>query len=312
MKRFGVLFFLVGIVLAAGVWTPEANGQGLSLIFPFPPGTTWRVLQGYNGPATHNATYPDGRYALDLQLVEKDSRGNYVVNPAKTRGQPVLAAADGEVVWVESATGCVLLRHDPFTETQANGQKKYYFTMYCHLEPPGVKAGDRRKQGEAVGKAGATGVTSGEPHIHFHLFSTLGHPLGEDQAGRTQAERVRVRIPEPLVQLRGWVVRDAAGRGDYLKEGWPATGETNQYSGWIVENRLSPLSGATAPPSTITPTRTTLPAPKPAATAEPVNTPGREAAKPAGMIWPLPQLLVGEAVLIGLLIVVVIIARQHR
>jgi murein DD-endopeptidase MepM/ murein hydrolase activator NlpD len=211
----------------------------VDLTFPFQAGTTWRITQGYNGTTSHNISgnYPDERYAFDLQLVEKDKGGDYVVSD-KTRGQPVLAAADGVVVWVrpgENGMGCLLLRHDQFTEILTDGKAKYYFTMYCHMDPILVKestpkrhqlplSGEgcvRVKQGEQVGSAGSVGTSI--PHIHFHLFSAVDKPLGEPG-----------RVAEPLVRLKGWVVKDSSGKEAYLQDSWLDTGDTNLYSGWIV------------------------------------------------------------------------------
>ena len=211
------------------------------LVFPFSPGTFWHITQGYNGK-THGTIYPDEQYAFDLQLAEKNAQGDYVVNEAKTKGQPVLAAADGVVVWVregDAQRGCVLLRHDQFTETLADSKKEYFFTMYCHMEPPLVKESEPRchqspvsrdgcvrvKQGAQIGLAGKAGTDI--VHIHFHLFSTIDKPLGEPG-----------RVPEQLLRLKGWVVRDSSGKENYFKDGWPDIGGTNQYGGWIVENKI--------------------------------------------------------------------------
>jgi len=207
---------------------PPGSCTGVSLAPPFPTGDAWRIEQGYNTGYTHGGRFPDEKYALDLAVVWwNGSRWVYGV----TAGQPVLAAADGTVVWVQTSTGCLLLRHDQFTETRPDGKKKYYFTMYCHLQKIYFEADATPKRGKPLGEAGATGTR--DAHIHFHLFSTVGCPQGEPG-----------RVPEPLTNLRLWVVRDGNGARDYWQDCLPDKGGTNQYAGWIVAADRYTASGA--------------------------------------------------------------------
>ncbi len=80
-------------------------------------------------------------------------------------GTPVLAAADGVVIWAgESNDGCatmargVVLDHD-------NG----YRTLYWHLSQVRVVLGQQVKRGETIGLAGASGCAEG-PHLHFAAY----------------------------------------------------------------------------------------------------------------------------------------------
>jgi len=207
------------------------------LIFPFEPDTPWIITQGYATTSTHGATFLDEKYAFDLQVAEK-TNGGYQPRPAKTAGKTVLAAAKGSVVWAQRdkqgtgiEDGGVLLRHDDYTEDLGNGQKKYYFTMYLHMQKIWVKAGDQVTQGTPIGEAGAVSsrYQSMSPHIHFHLLSS-SLSNGEGQ-----------RNPEPFLNLQGWVVRDSQKQENYAKTTWPHSGETNQYSNWVVSRaRLTP------------------------------------------------------------------------
>jgi murein DD-endopeptidase MepM/ murein hydrolase activator NlpD len=84
-------------------------------------------------------------------------------------GTPVLAVADGEIVfagfeettiyspWVNYYGKFIVIRH-------ANDM----FTLYAHLSRIDVKAGQKVKVGETIGAVGRTGVAIG-PHLHFEV-----------------------------------------------------------------------------------------------------------------------------------------------
>ncbi|QVL52213.1 MAG: peptidoglycan DD-metalloendopeptidase family protein [Cyanobium sp. M30B3] len=80
---------------------------------------------------------------------------------AAPEGTPVVAALGGRVVSSGMAGGyglTVEVEHD-------NPRRR---TLYAHLSELFVKAGDRVRQGEAIGRVGSTGMSTG-PHLHFEL-----------------------------------------------------------------------------------------------------------------------------------------------
>jgi len=84
-------------------------------------------------------------------------------------GDPIIAAADGQVVTVEYVYdygNYVLIRH-----------KHGYYTRYAHMLRPNVQVGQRIQQGEVIGYIGSTGISTG-PHLHYevHIGSDVVDP----------------------------------------------------------------------------------------------------------------------------------------
>jgi len=82
------------------------------------------------------------------------------IDIAAPEGSPILAAADGTVLFVGEQSGygnVVILRHD-------NG----LVTVYAHASAVLVKEGAHVSRGQSVARVGQTGRTTG-PHLHFEV-----------------------------------------------------------------------------------------------------------------------------------------------
>ncbi len=125
-------------------------------------------------------------------------------------GTPVLAAGDGEVIWVgygiyrgsfdpEDPYGlAVAIRHDYGHLSQI------LFTVYGHLLTSNVYPGQRVMMGEEIGTVGNTGHSTG-PHLHFEVR------LGENRYFGTRNPELWMVPPEGWGVLAGRVL-DTPGR----------------------------------------------------------------------------------------------------
>lgn len=87
------------------------------------------------------------------------------------RGTPIMAAADGKVVfsgWKGGYGNVVEIKH-------ADGYK----TLYAHQSRRKAKIGQQVKRGEIIGYVGSTGRSTG-PHLHFGLYKN-GRPINPMQ-----------------------------------------------------------------------------------------------------------------------------------
>lgn len=142
----------LAFALLLGTLIVPANMSAASpptLALPIPGGETWKVIQGYNC-GTHTG-YDDNAF----DLVNTDGR---------TRGAPVLAAADGTFWWWGDRGGSMIIAH-------GNG----YYSMYSHLEShvPFSK-GQFIARGTVIGTVGSVGTSYSNPHLHFEVFHGEG------------------------------------------------------------------------------------------------------------------------------------------
>ena len=130
-----------------------------------------------------------GRYAIDWKQVEHGARFSgdpRDVHSYYAYGKPVLAVADGRIVYAKDGLPDNVPRHDgvfqpavPTTmETQAgntvvldlgDGQ----FAHYVHLQPGSVrvKTGQRVRRGQMLARIGSSGDSRG-PHLHFDVTTS--------------------------------------------------------------------------------------------------------------------------------------------
>lgn len=135
-----------------------------------------RVIDAVNG----RARIP-GRFAIDW--IKVNEHGQYTHDDA-TRiinwygyGAEVLAVADAQVAAVRDGIGesaVVTTVRGDLENASGNyvaldlGQGRYAFYEHLKTGSVAVKAGDRVKRGQVLGRLGYTGDSTG-PHLHFHV-----------------------------------------------------------------------------------------------------------------------------------------------
>ena len=90
-------------------------------------------------------------------------RTHYAVDYAAPKGTPIVAAADGVVIFAGKRGGygnLIEIRHE-------NNLK----TLYAHMNSfaTGMRTGKKVKRGQMIGRVGSTGLSTG-PHLHFGLY----------------------------------------------------------------------------------------------------------------------------------------------
>lgn len=181
----------------------------------------WFVYNGGVTPATsHSWDVLTQRYAYDFVVVDEELRRHRGrgtrVEDYYCHGQPILAAADGEVVraeqrirtapWLGYGLVDVLARSFIGNHVVLRHADEE-FTFYAHLMPGSVpvRVGDRVARGQEIGRCGHTGHSS-EPHLHFHLqdradfFTAAGLPIrfSAVQVDGVHAQEVVPRLGQRL------------------------------------------------------------------------------------------------------------------
>ncbi|OLC80043.1 MAG: hypothetical protein AUH72_12935 [Acidobacteria bacterium 13_1_40CM_4_65_8] len=111
-------------------------------------------------PLKFNPVVTSGFSRSRLHPVLHEYRAHLGVDYRAPAGSPVVAVANGTVVAAGTSGGSgrmVHLRH-------ANG----YETQYLHLSSIAVRSGAHVRQGELIGRVGATGLATG-PHLDYRL-----------------------------------------------------------------------------------------------------------------------------------------------
>jgi hypothetical protein len=156
----------VSVLAASALLLAASSGAGgsSSVVFqmPFACGQTW-------GAGTYGGHWPD---ADSIDLVERaDNSDNGSANISK--GEPVLASADGTVAYVGQSSGGtnrVYIDH-------GNG----YATLYLHIEKlPPLEVGDRVAQGEQIARTSNSGTNA--VHLHYTQTTDLDEITNIDTA----------------------------------------------------------------------------------------------------------------------------------
>ena len=242
---------LVAVTIGA-ISAPRAEAQAplslTSLKLPLPPGSAWRVIQGYNG-GTH-VPGPE-QYALDL-----------VRDGGATGGVDVLAPASGSV-WFAHApgagNGCISIKVD------GGGG---LIVQMCHIVlSRAMRPDERVTAGTPLGAIGADGRVGNNGIAHLHLSMHRTNDYGV------------TRIPTPFssgngLPLEGFNLPADGSRNQYACPGASCAGKLVSTMGLPTSSAISApaASGAGAPPvaapMTVAP-MTVAPVPRPAAPAPP-------------------------------------------
>ncbi|UTH73598.1 M23 family metallopeptidase [Chromobacterium sp. IIBBL 290-4] len=119
------------------------------------------VKKGFSRQPVAGAKISSG-FGLRKHPVLHTLRMHSGIDYAASKGTPIVAPADGELVKVERENGygnMVMIRHNPKLST-----------LYAHMSAfgKGIKAGGRIKAGEVIGYVGSTGRSTGA-HLHFEV-----------------------------------------------------------------------------------------------------------------------------------------------
>lgn len=90
-------------------------------------------------------------------------RPHYGVDYAAPKGTPIVAAADGVVIYASKRGG-----YGNLIEIVHGNNLK---TLYAHMNSfaAGIRVGKKVKRGQLIGRVGSTGLSTG-PHLHFGLY----------------------------------------------------------------------------------------------------------------------------------------------
>lgn len=195
---------------------PAPNKHKTELSLPFKG--SWLVFWGGDTKElNYHHDVPNQRFAFDLLGVDASGKTRHGMNNRNEDyfafGREVLAPADGTVIEIidgvrDNAPGsmnpfsalgnCVVLQH-----------REDEVSVMAHFQQGSlqVKAGDKVKRGQVLGRCGNSGNSS-EPHIHYHLQHS---PVIQDGLGI-----------KPVFQK---VVVTKSGQGESKERYSPSKGE---------------------------------------------------------------------------------------
>ncbi len=199
---------IAGMLLKPIETFPATDNKLTSTVYRLPLRGDWFVFWGgHNVLQNYHYAVPAQRYAYDF--VQLKDGMSYSGDPKLNKsyhafGQPALAPADGTVVSVvndipdnepvgkmnpaQPGGNMVIIRH---------GDE---YSMLAHLEKGSVivQAGDKVKQGQAIGKIGNSGNSS-EAHLHFQV---------SDQPDLLKGTSIAIHWSDGLKPLKGDIVNN--------------------------------------------------------------------------------------------------------
>jgi len=211
------------------------------LRLPLPPEQVWLVTQGIDSAASH---YNEAAFALDFvrvdpKLVTHNPERRAFGTHAESVGQPVIAAAAGEVVTsVDCYTddqrgGCGQRRRLPELDPARRNlvclrHTSDEYTCYLHLQHGSVRVrrGARVAAGDVIARVGSTGASTA--HLHFALSN-----LPEANTPGVFTDLVTVPF-----EFSDYTVSDDFGRSfRYVPQGLPGVGQ------WVCAGHCAELPG---------------------------------------------------------------------
>ncbi len=185
--------------------------------YRLPVAGCWHVSSGHDFGVEHRRHLTRGHFAWDLVRVDSDGRRSSGAGLADnfSFGQPVLAPAAGTVVTAvdghpDNPPGEVARHANHVVIDHGSGE----LSRLSHLQRGSVRvrAGQRLRAGEVVGRVGSSGMSDG-PHLHFAFER---HDRGSDRESTD---------PIPVL-LSGYRVSWNQGDAEPVEEGRPRRGQT--------------------------------------------------------------------------------------
>ncbi len=164
------------------------------------------ILKGKRDPSVPTLKFPVPNGMLSSPFGYRWGRFHQGLDIAAPLGSPVLACADGRVIFTGSRKG---FRRYGNTVLIDHGSGVY--TYYAHLHDIQVKKNQRVKSGQRIATVGNTGRSTG-PHLHLEVrvANTMYNPL----AYFSPAEMTRIMIAKrftesPMGPVRAqWAIPD--------------------------------------------------------------------------------------------------------
>ncbi len=185
--------------------------------YRLPVAGCWHVSSGHDFGVEHRRHLSRGHFAWDLVRVDSDGRRSSGAGLADnfSFGRSVLAPAGGTVVSAvdghpDNPPGEVARDANHVVIDHGSGE----FSRLTHLQRGSVRvrAGQRLRAGEVVGRVGNSGMSDG-PHLHFAFER---HDRGSDRESTD---------PIPVL-LSGYRVSWNQGDAEPVEEGRPRRGQT--------------------------------------------------------------------------------------